>query len=191
MKALLDLQHYISQTARNNGALLVGYTKIRKIEPVILFAYPYSNLWILNHPFYTNWRFAEELWTGRKVHSQVTDILRKEGYSANIKSSISVFGDFRPLAVAAGLGEWGKNGLVVNREYGSKVIFSAIFTNAPFEPTTNHNVFSNPSGICNDCSKCIDSCPGKAYEGGRFHPKRCFLKAIRGCSECIQACPSS
>jgi epoxyqueuosine reductase len=185
-----NLQKYITQTALDAGAILVGFTKIRKVEPVIVFGYPYSNLWILNHPFYTNWRFAEELWHGRKVHSKVIQILQKEGYSTNIKSSLSVFGDFRPLAIAAGLGHWGRNGLVVNPNYGSKIIFSALFTNAPFEEISEPLIPMDQSSICSGCTTCIDSCPSKAFEQGHFHPKRCFSKAIRGCSECIQVCPN-
>lgn len=178
------LQSYITQTALENGALLVGYTKVRRTQPVIILAFPFSNAWILNHPFYITRRFGEELWHEHKVHEKLTSLLQKEGYRYKVKSSLSVFGDIRPLAIAAGIGQWGKNGLVVNKTYGSKILFSALFTDAPLEATDQ----TNQSDSCVNCDRCFEACPGKAFVNGIFNPKRCFLKSIRGCSECIQSC---
>jgi len=76
--------------------------------------FPFSNKWILNHPFYITKRFGEEVCNSWKLLRNVAHVLRKEGYLADIKTPLSVFGDSRPLAVSAGLGSWGKNGLVVN-----------------------------------------------------------------------------
>ncbi|AHF07099.1 hypothetical protein [Desulfitobacterium metallireducens] len=192
-----DLQSYITQTALENGALLVGYTKVRRTQPVIILAFPFSNSWILNHPFYITRRFGEELWHEHKVHEKLTTLLQKEGYRYKVKSSLSVFGDIRPLAIAAGIGQWGKNGLVVNKTYGSKLLFSALFSDAPFEAidqthpfeiSSELNPLSSSSDSCVNCDRCLKACPGKAFKNGIFNPRRCFLKSIRGCSECIQSC---
>lgn len=181
------LQAYLTHTALKHGALAVGYTKIRKALPVMVLAFPFSNSWILNHPFYITRRFGEALYHEHKIHEKLAQILREEGFNCKIKSSLSVFGDFRPLAVAAGLGQWGKNGLVVHKTYGSKLLFSALFTNAPFE-AVDHSGENTSSTTCNGCNRCYRACPGNAFENGVFHPRRCFLKSIRGCSECVQAC---
>lgn len=192
-------QSYITQTALEEGALVVGYTKVRRSQPVIILGFPFSDAWILNHPFYINRRFGEELWHQHKVHEKLTTLLQKEGYHTKIKSSLSVFGDIRPLAIAAGIGQWGKNGLVVNKTYGSKLLFSALFTDSPlipineteatkFEISTELNPLSTSSDSCDNCDRCIQSCPGKAFENGIFNPRRCFLKSIRGYSECVQTC---
>lgn len=179
-----DLQTHITQTALKNGALVVGYTKVRRTQPVIVLGFPFSNAWILNHPFYITRRFGEELWHEHKVHEKLTQLLHEEGYHYKVKSSLSVFGDIRPLAIAAGIGQWGKNGLVVNKTYGSKLLFSALFTDAPFKI----DPLSSSSDSCVDCNLCLRSCPGKAFENGVFNPRRCFPKSIRGCSECVQSC---
>lgn len=183
-----DLQAYITQTSLKHGALVVGYTKVRKTQPVIVLAFPFSNAWILNHPFYITRRFGEELWYEHKAHEELSTLLRKEGYRCKVKSSLSVFGDIRPLAIAAGIGQWGKNGLVVNKTYGSKLLFSALFTDAPLEATDQTSRLDLSSDSCVNCDQCFQSCPGKAFEDGVFNPRRCFLKSIRGCSECVQSC---
>ena len=45
-----DLSNYITKTAIAEGALLVGFTKIRVIEPVIVFAFPFTDKWFLKRP---------------------------------------------------------------------------------------------------------------------------------------------
>ncbi|MDR3587345.1 MAG: 4Fe-4S ferredoxin [Desulfosporosinus sp.] len=183
-----DLQRYLTKLSLDYGALVVGYTKIRQVEPVMVIGFPFSNKWILNHPFYITKRFGEEVWNSWKLLRNIAHVLRSEGYLVDIKTPLSVFGDFRPLAVSAGLGNWGKNGLVVNPQYGSRLLFASIFTNAPLESTVNQFVSDDINHSCDNCRLCIKACPAKAFEGNRFHKTRCFPKAIRGCSECVQVC---
>lgn len=44
------LSEYIKKVAFTEGALTVGFTKIRKMEPVIVFAYPFTEKWFLDRP---------------------------------------------------------------------------------------------------------------------------------------------
>lgn len=148
----------------------------------------FSNKWAVDHPFYITKRFGDEVWKSWKLLRNIAELLLKEGYSTDLKTPLSIFGDFRPLAVSAGLGNWGKNGLVVNPKYGSKLLFASIFTNAPLESSISQPVPARVNQTCIDCQQCIDACPAKAFEGNRFHKLRCFPKAIRGCSECLQIC---
>lgn len=187
MKKTVDLQQYLTKISLDQGALIVGYTKIRQEEPVMVIGFPFSDKWILNQPFYITKRFGEEVWKSWKLLSNITGVLHKEGYTAGIKTPLSIFGDFRPLAVSAGLGSWGKNGLVVNPQYGSRLLFASVFTNAPLESSVSQTELHSPNQ-CTNCGKCINACPAKAFEGKRFHKARCFPKAIRGCSMCVQVC---
>ena len=188
MEKTVALQQYLTKISLDQGALVVGYTKIRQEEPVMVIGFPFSNKWILNQPFYITKRFGEEVWKSWKLLSNITGILRKEGYSADFKTPLSVFGDFRPLAVSAGLGSWGKNGLVVHPQYGSRLIFSSVFTNAPLESSVSQSESYQSNQTCNNCWQCINACPAKAFEENRFHKTRCFPKSIRGCSKCVQVC---
>ncbi len=56
-------------------------------------------------------------------------------------------------AQAAGIGWIGKNGNVINRQYGSWIFLGEIVTNLetiPSDPHTQH---------CGTCNRCIDACP--------------------------------
>jgi epoxyqueuosine reductase len=62
----------------------------------------------------------------------------------------------RSYAAMAGLGYIGKNGMLINRKYGSWIFLSEIVTNLPLEPddrlAVNH-------GRCGKCTRCVDACP--------------------------------
>lgn len=191
----IDLLSEITQTAQKNGALLVGTTKIRRTEPVILFAFPFSDTWFFKQPISLSKSLGKQYLMSKQVQNLTAKILQSDGYRAEYKTVFSLFGDFRPLAVAAGLGQWGRNGLVVNKEHGSGLLFAGIFTNAPIEaaePLTPDllgiTTTADEDSHCTACGQCIQACPADAFYDGRFHYSRCFPKAIQGCAECIKAC---
>jgi len=66
----------------------------------------------------------------------------------------------RHAAVAAGLGEFGWNGLLLTPEYGPRVRLATVLTKAEVEPRP---LYSGPK-LCNrtQCSICIKVCPMKA-----------------------------
>jgi epoxyqueuosine reductase len=182
-----ELQDYITKKALNNGAILVGYTKIRKVEPVIVLGFPYSDKWFFNYPI----TLTKKAWDVYKISKNIQDIiaktLRDEGYRVEYKTIFSLYGDFRPLAVSAGLGEWGRNGLVVNKKYGSNLLFAAMFTDAPLK-AYNQGYNSHTGNHCISCNECINSCPANAFENNKFHLYRCLPYSMRGCGECLKSC---
>ncbi|EOC99567.1 hypothetical protein [Caldisalinibacter kiritimatiensis] len=182
-----DLQNYITKKSLNSGALLVGYTKIRRVEPVIILGFPFSDKCFFNYPITLTKQLSKVYKTSKNVQNIIAKTLKKEGYWAEYKTVLSVYGDFRPLAVSAGLGEWGRNGLVVNEKYGSSLLFAAIFTNAPLNTYIQDQTKEAPKH-CIECNECINSCPANAFENGRFHLYRCLPYSIRGCSECLKNC---
>ncbi|MGQ9469601.1 MAG: 4Fe-4S double cluster binding domain-containing protein [Nitrososphaerales archaeon] len=64
----------------------------------------------------------------------------------------------------AGLGWIGKSCLLITPNYGPRVRFATILTDAPLK------VGSPIDGKCNDCRACIDICPVKAFTGASFNP---------------------
>ncbi|MGE5422808.1 MAG: 4Fe-4S ferredoxin [Ignavibacteriales bacterium] len=183
------LQNYLFDTALNNGAQLTGCTMIRKVEPVIILGFPYMDGWFLKYPYLATKRLGEEYMVSRQAINSLCKILQSEGYSAAGKSVLSMWGDFRPLAVAAGLGDWGRNGLVVNKEHGSKLLFAAVFTDAPLQPTSpDTSGQTTDEHSCDDCEECVRSCPARAFEGQHFNAYRCMAKVMKGCSDCLQSC---
>lgn len=108
----------------------------------------------------------------------------------------------RRLAFDAGLGFYGKNGMLINDDFGSWFFIGYILCNIEFE-------YDTPlKKTCIGCNKCIESCVGKAL-GENFDINRCashisqkkgdlseeeitILKKsglIFGCDTCQLVCP--
>jgi epoxyqueuosine reductase len=105
-------------------------------------------------------------------------------------------------ATSAGLGWIGKNGLLISRTYGPRLSLATVLTDAPLdvdEPVV--------SGLCGECSLCVEFCPSAAITGNewtRFDPFielivkdncRSHKKTRRpvngkpNCGLCINICP--
>lgn len=65
----------------------------------------------------------------------------------------------RHAAVAAGLGLFGRNNLVLHPKFGSRVIFTSVLTD--LEITPDQPPKENP---CNDCGICVEKCPSHALD---------------------------
>ena len=64
----------------------------------------------------------------------------------------------RIIAVAAGLGEIGWNGMVLTPEFGPRQIFGVLLTDAPLV----ENPLYKGEHLCKRCFKCVDECPSQA-----------------------------
>lgn len=96
-------------------------------------------------------------------------------------------------AVLCGIGSIGKSSLLINAEYGNRLIIGAVLTNLELEADE----------ICPDlcipgCRKCIDNCPTGAISDGSVEQKKCrpntYGKTARGfdtvdCNRCRTVCP--
>lgn len=113
-----------------------------------------------------------------------------------------------PYAIKAGLGEYGRNQMVLTPEFGPRVRFSKIFTAMPFQVDAPRSL--GLSDYCNDCTKCAAACPAKALpfgapEIGSDSPstikgvrkwsancESCFgywAKIRTDCAICMRVCP--
>lgn len=66
----------------------------------------------------------------------------------------NVFPDFDYAAVACGLCEIGRSGMLLSKEFGSRQRFHMIITDAELEPTPLLT-----QSICTQCGKCAEICP--------------------------------
>jgi len=114
-----------------------------------------------------------------------------------------------PLAVDAGLGQLGRNGLLVTQEYGSCIRLCKVFTDLPLEPDTP--VDFGLVDFCRSCRRCADACEADAISTTRdpsfeiacpsnnkgilrwaVNADRCYdfwATNTAACSNCISACP--
>ncbi|MEO1001317.1 MAG: 4Fe-4S dicluster domain-containing protein, partial [Pseudomonadota bacterium] len=106
-----------------------------------------------------------------------------------------------PPALAAGFGELGKHGSIIDRELGANFRLSLVLTDAPFAltPPAEHGI----DAFCAACRICEDACPPEAIlpekqwvrgaEKWYVDFDRClpFFNETQGCAICIAVCPWS
>ena len=155
---------------------------------------------------YTNTLMAATA-TLRVISFSLARYLERLGYLATISPSEgSEFGywyadkttymanfSMKYAAYLAGLGNYGKNHLFLSSQYGSRVRFMAILTDAPLKPGTRTQEFINEN--CDECSACIRACPvGAIKSDGTISREVCasyMFEELGGlrCGMCIHACP--
>jgi len=116
----------------------------------------------------------------RDISKQLAMALEKQGHGAvaipgfipidmsDEKQGMVGAIDLRRAAVEAGIGSYGKSGLLLVKGFGPKVRLGAVLTTASLKPTTKKNRFPCPT----DCQICILGCPSKALLGGGQVDKR-------------------
>jgi len=139
--------------------------------------------------------------------SCLAEFIRNLGYNAipmGNDTALSI-----PLAIDAGLGELGRNGLLITPEYGPCVRICKVFTDLPLE--TDKPKMFGVKEFCKNCNKCAQACEADAiqkdkepsfktvcpsnnpgiYRWAVDHDK-CYEFWIENggdCSNCIAACP--
>lgn len=73
----------------------------------------------------------------------------------------------RLLAYRAGLGFYGKNGMLINSEYGSFFFIGYVLCDLDLTPD------SPVENECIGCGKCFEACPGKALSEHGFDISKC------------------
>jgi reductive dehalogenase len=113
-----------------------------------------------------------------------------------------------PIAIEAGLGELGRNGLLITEKFGPRVRLCKVFTDLPLVPDEPH--FFGVEEFCRKCMKCAEDCPSQAISFGEKTTKvptrsnnpgvlkwpvnveQCYkywLANNLDCSNCIRVCP--
>ncbi len=138
--------------------------------------------------------------------SSLATFIRELGYQA-IPSS-NELGRSIPMAIDAGLGELGRNGLLITREFGPRIRISKVFTDLPLVPDSPIDI--GIQKFCEKCGQCAKYCPSRAIMSGPrtdkaldrsnsegilkwpIHAMNCFdwwVKNGTPCSVCIRVCP--
>lgn len=106
-----------------------------------------------------------------------------------------------PAAIAAGLGELGKHGSLINRQLGSRFRLSAVTTNMPLIADKPDNF--GIDDYCSRCQACTNACPPDAIYSDKQWVRgeekwyvdfdKCipYFGETLGCAVCIVTCPWS
>jgi epoxyqueuosine reductase QueG len=102
------------------------------------------------------------------------------------------------LAAAAGIGEQGKNGLIICREFGPRFRSGCVTTDMPL--LIDKPVELGVGEFCEKCKACLKACPAGAIPENRavvrgvhkytIDAYRCrdFVNKNFGCAVCIKVC---
>ena len=101
----------------------------------------------------------------------------------------------RHAAIRCGLGVFGKNNLVLTKEFGPRQRFCTVLTDAALDPDPMID-----EDLCKRCNICRDACPVQAWDpkSGIFYKPVCahhqnWNRADQECKQpcgiCIQTCP--
>jgi len=136
----------------------------------------------------------------------VAQFIRQLGYKAipcGNDTAMSI-----PYAIQAGLGELGRNGLLITPKYGPRVRLCKIFTNLPL--VCDEPIEFGVAEFCKVCKQCAKLCPGNAMNEGErttegynvsnshgplkwyVDGEKCHMywtKSRCDCGMCIRVCP--
>ncbi len=136
----------------------------------------------------------------------ISQYIRNLGYNAIASmndTSLAI-----PYAVMAGLGEYGRHGLLITEPFGPRVRLGKIYTDMPL--AHDRPISFGVKEFCDVCRRCSDGCPVKAISAGppttevysqsnikgvrkwTTDAEKCFSYWVAqnsDCSICIRVCP--
>ncbi len=140
------------------------------------------------------------------VATALAQFITNLGYEA--VASLNDTAQSIPMAIQAGLGEYGRNGLLITPKYGPNVRIAKVFTDLPL--TADQPIEFGVREFCETCRKCANACPVKAiakdapietppnFSSHSFIKKwtvnaeKCFKFWVgmnTDCAICIRVCP--
>jgi NADPH:quinone reductase-like Zn-dependent oxidoreductase len=132
--------------------------------------------------------------------NRLCDKIKETGHDAVPGPALGGAVDYPSLARMAGMGEYGRHGLLISPYNGACQRIAGVFTNLelPVEKSNPHTWIRD---FCSSCGKCIRACPCNAIREESVPTKaghyscvdtgRCLLYLVThlGCSICIKECP--
>ncbi|MCG8567572.1 MAG: reductive dehalogenase, partial [Desulfobacterales bacterium] len=144
-----------------------------------------------------------------ELAGKMAEFIRMLGYNAIPTADCA--SNIVPQAIDAGLGELGRNGLLVNPELGQNLRITTVVTDMPLAP--DKPIKFGVAEFCKTCKKCATLCPSqsiptgddtsydvacpsnnpgmKKYYVNTWSCLNFWVKSGGGCSNCIAVCPYS
>jgi NAD-dependent dihydropyrimidine dehydrogenase PreA subunit len=203
----------VKEKARALGAALVGITELRDELLIEGASFPYRYAISIAIPMNRDImvkaplpRAGMEVIRGYKRCARASvglaRFLRAQGFETlafPLSPSSEVL--HVPVAISAGLGQLGKHGSLITREFGSNVRLATVLTSIPLAVDSPRDI--GVDDLCLACTVCSRSCP----PGAIFDEKqwvrgdlkwyvdfdKCvpYFAETQGCALCIEICPWS
>jgi len=141
------------------------------------------------------------------ANAHLSSFIRNLGFNA-VDCSTNDVALSVPMAMQAGLGDLGRNGLLITPEFGPRLRLSKVVTDLPLVADTP--VDFGVTEFCTVCKKCADMCPSRSIssDGRTTEPNNVsnaageikwwtnaetcrmyWSQANRACTICIACCP--
>lgn len=145
---------------------------------------------------------AKEYNRAARACREVRNFILSQGYNAKAwqgpyASALNMI----PAAIAAGLGELGKHGSMINRELGARFRLSAVTTDMPLVPDQPDSF--GIDDYCSRCQACTHACPPNAISDAKqlvrgvekwyvdFDKCIPYFGETLACGICLAKCPWS
>jgi ferredoxin len=209
-KTLAELEAYTTSL----GIAEIGYTKVNPryifrgfrilYENAMVFTIEMDKAKIKGAPNMESFKevFRTYYQVGLTVN-KVAEWLRVRGFNAHAGPAGGGDVNYIPVAIDAGLGVAGKNGLLMTRKNGLRVRLAAVYTDIENLPLSQENSHDWIRGYCETCNLCVDKCPVNAIygetkthtDGGPVYIDHTLcadpFSNDNGCTLCIKYCPFS
>ena len=199
-----DRSLMVKEMVEGLGAVAVGFTRLRPgyiYSHKGRFAYDYGRKIELDHPsvivFLVEMDFdemqraprvevlresARQYWVAAVISMTVEEVLKGAGFSATAQYDAHYDLILPPLAVEAGLGELGRNNILIAGRYGSRVRIGAVSTDIDLEQSKPIRLSADH--FCTICRKCARNCPSRALSVGEKEEVRGVLKWPTDAEKC-------
>ena len=200
--------------AKSLGVAEIDYTKVNPrhifrgfrilYENAIVFTIEMDKMKIKGAPNMESFKevFRTYYQVGMTVN-KVAEWLRERGFNAHAGPAGGGDVNYIPVAIDAGLGAAGKNGLLMTRHNGPRVRLAAVYTDIENLPFSQENPHGWIREYCETCNICVHRCPADAIfmetktlaDGGPafIDHAKCAdpFSNDNGCTLCIKYCPFS
>ena len=125
--------------------------------------------------------------------------IRQRGYASRAHTLRDEHLAMLPHAFAAGLGELGKHGSLINRDLGSSFRVSIVTTELDLAPDSPR--LEGIDDFCSSCQMCVNYCPGDAITHEKqdvrgvhkwvVDTEKCapYFATYYACAICLKVCP--
>ncbi|MGE0733316.1 MAG: 4Fe-4S dicluster domain-containing protein [Alphaproteobacteria bacterium] len=212
-----ELAEAVRQFALSHDADAVGMTPL---DPLWVFqGYEIKDPWVVVLGFAHNYDQLKQVPSNEHNGAGITDVglqyargtkasfalanwIRSQGYSARAYPGPSADALLLiPPAIASGLGELGKHGSMISRQFGSGFRLAGVTTDMPLTPSAKAPDRFGADEFCANCQVCMNACPPGAISDEKQMVRgverwyvdfdKCIPYFVEeaSCGVCIAVCP--